>query len=180
VPEFRQVSEVEVFKGWMYSVGEAHFEDPSGGEFQRFVIRHPGAVVVVPVHDDGQVTLVRQYRGAVDQMVLEAPAGTCDVSGEPPEETAHRELIEEAGLQAASMEFLMGTYNTPGVSDQLSRIFLATGLTPVPKNPAGVEEHYMTVETIALDSFEDLVADGTLVDETTVLGLYLARAHLAK
>ena len=51
-------------------------------------------------------------------------------------------------------------------------------MTPVEKNPAGVEEHYMTVETISLNSFEDLVADGTLVDETTVLGLYLARAHL--
>ena len=67
---------------------------------------------------------MRQYRGAVDGMVLEVPAGTCDVEGEALEATAHRELIEEAGLQAASMEFLMGTYNTPGVSDQLTRIFL--------------------------------------------------------
>jgi 8-oxo-dGTP pyrophosphatase MutT (NUDIX family) len=162
----------------MYSVGEAHFEDPAGQPFQRFVIRHPGAVVVVPVHEDRTVTLVRQYRGAVDAMVLEVPAGTCDVDGEPLEVTAHRELTEEAGLQAASMEFLKGTYNTPGVSDQLTSIYLATGLTPVAKKPAGVEEHYMTVETISLDSFEDLVADGTLVDETTLLGLYLARAHL--
>jgi ADP-ribose pyrophosphatase len=77
------------------------------------------------------------------------------------------------------MEVLMGTFNTPGVSDQHTTIFLATGLTPCPTERAGVEEGFMTVETISLDDVDALVADGTLVDETTVLGLYLARRRLA-
>jgi ADP-ribose pyrophosphatase len=134
----------------------------------------------VPVDETRTVTLVRQYRASIDRMVLETPAGTCDVAGEAAETTARRELAEEAGLQAASMERLMGTFNTPGISDQFTTIFLATGLSPVPARPAGVEEGFMTIETIELRQVDDLVADGTLVDETTVLGLLLARDRLAR
>jgi ADP-ribose pyrophosphatase len=181
VPEpssFRRLSEVEVFRGWLFTVGHVDLIDPDGQPFDRFVIHHPGAVTILAVDDNRRVTLVRQYRSSVDRMMLEAPAGTRDVAGEPAEETARRELAEEAGLEAESMEVLMGTFNTPGISDQYTTIFLATGLSPVPTRPAGVEEGFMTVETIGLDEIEALVADGTLLDETTVLGLLLARARL--
>ncbi len=175
---FRRIAEDEVFRAWLFSVGKVETLDPSGASFERFVVHHPGAVTIVPVHDDRRVTLVRQYRAAVDRVVLEAPAGTCDVDNEPLEATARRELAEEAGLEAAKMEVLMGTFNTPGISDQHTTIFMATGLTPCVARPIGVEEGYMTVESIALDNVDSLVADGTLVDETTVLGLYLARTRL--
>ncbi|HEV3370327.1 MAG TPA: NUDIX hydrolase [Acidimicrobiales bacterium] len=176
---FARVSEEEVFRGWLFSVGKVGLVDPDGTPFERFVVHHPGAVTIVPVDETRTVTLVRQYRASIDRMVLETPAGTCDVPGEAPETTARRELAEEAGLQAASMERLMGTFNTPGISDQYTTIFLATGLSSVPVDPRGVEEGFMTIETISLDGVEDLIADGTLVDETTVLALLLARAHLA-
>jgi ADP-ribose pyrophosphatase len=178
VPSFRWVSEEEVFRGYLFSVAEVILADPDGRTFERSVVHHPGAVTIVPVGEDGRVTLVRQYRASVDDMVLETPAGTRDVSGESLESTARRELAEEAGLAARSMVELMGTYNSPGYSDQRTTIFLATGLTPVPTNPVGVEEGFMTIETIALDDLDALVADGTLVDATTIIGLYLARAHL--
>ena len=176
---FARVSEEEVFRGWLFSVGKVGLVDPDGKPFERFVVHHPGAVTIVPVDETRTVTLVRQYRASIDRMVLETPAGTCDVAGEAPETTARRELAEEAGLQAASMERLMGTFNTPGISDQYTTIFLATGLSSCPVDPRGVEEGFMTIETISLDGVEDLIADGTLVDETTVLALLLARAHLA-
>ncbi len=177
-PAFRRVSEVEVFRWWLFSLGRTELLDPDGKPFERFIVHHPGAVAVVPVDADRRVTLVRQYRASVDRTVLEAPAGTCDVAGEPPEATAHRELAEEAGLRAGSMVRLIGTFNSPGISDQFTTIFLATELTPCPPRPEGVEEGFMTVETIALDDVDSLVADGTLVDETTVHGLLLARARL--
>ena len=178
MPSFRRVSEEEVFRGWIFSVGQVTVEDPDGEPFERSIIHHPGAVAIIAVDANRRVTLVRQYRAAVDRMVLEAPAGTCDVDGEELEATARRELEEEAGLLAESMEVLIGTFNTPGISDQHTTIFLATGLSPCPAKPSGVEEGFMTIETIALDDVESLVADGTLVDETTVLGLFLARTHL--
>jgi ADP-ribose pyrophosphatase len=176
---FRRVSEEELLKAWLFSVDRFHLVDPDGKPFDRFVIRHPGAVTVVPLHDDGMVTLVRQYRAAVDAAVLEIVAGTRDKGDEAEEHTARRELAEEAGLEAAHYERLIGTWNTPGVSDQHTTIFLATGLTPVESRPDGVEEGFMTVERIALADLDELIADGTLRDETTVLGLLLTRDRLA-
>jgi ADP-ribose pyrophosphatase len=179
VPGFRRVSEEELLRAWLFRVDRLHLLDPDGAAFERVVVRHPGAVTVVPVHEDGSVTLVRQYRAAVDAMVLEIPAGTMDKGGEPPEAAARRELAEEAGLEAAHWEQLIGTWNTPGVSDQHTTIFLATGLSACESDPEGVEERFMTVETVRLADLGALVADGTLKDETTVLGLYLARDRLA-
>ena len=111
--------------------------------------------------------------------MLEIVAGTRDQDGEEPEATARRELAEEAGLAATRWELLIGTWNSPGVSDQQTLVYLATGLSSIPTRPQGVEEGYMTVETIHLDDVDGLVADGSLRDETTVLGLYLARHHLS-
>ena len=178
MPGFRRVSEEELLRAWLFRVDRFHLLDPDDRPFDRFVIRHPGAVTIVPVHDDGTVTLVRQYRAAVDALVLEIPAGTRDKEGESPEATARRELAEEAGLEAATWELLVGTWNTPGISDQHTLIYLATGLTPIPSRPDGVEEGFMTVETIHLDDVDALVADGSLKDETTVLGLFMARQRL--
>ncbi len=175
---FRRVSEEELLRAWLFRVDRFHLLDPDDTSFDRFVIRHPGAVTIVPVHDDGTVTLVRQYRAAVDALVLEIPAGTRDKAGESPQATARRELAEEAGLEAATWELLVGTWNSPGISDQHTLIYLATGLTRIPSRPDGVEEGFMTVETIHLDDVDALVADGSLKDETTVLGLYLARQRL--
>ncbi len=176
---FRRVSEEELLRAWLFRVDRFHLLDPDDHPFDRYVVRHPGAVTIVPVHDDGTATLVRQYRAAVDDMVLEIPAGTRDVAGEPEETTARRELREEAGLEAAHWERLVGTWNTPGISDQYTSIFLATGLTVVESSPQGVEEGFMTVERIALADLDDLIADGSLKDETTVLGLLMARGRLA-
>ncbi|MFZ0248861.1 MAG: NUDIX hydrolase [Acidimicrobiales bacterium] len=178
MPGFRRVSEEQLLRAWLFRVDRFHLLDPDGKPFDRFVIRHPGAVTIVPVHDDGTVTLVRQYRAAVDSLVLEIPAGTRDKDGEGPEATARRELAEEAGLEAAHWELLLGTWNSPGISDQHTLIYLATGLSSIPVRPDGVEEGYMTIETIHLDDVDALVADGSLKDETTVLGLYLARQRL--
>lgn len=179
MPGFRRVSEEELLRAWLFRVDRVDLVDPDGKPFERFVVRHPGAVTVVPVHDDGTVSLVRQYRAAVDALVLELPAGTRDKDGEEPEATARRELAEEAGLEATSWELLIGTWNSPGVSDQHTLIYLATGLSTIPTRPDGVEEGFMTVETIHLDDVDRLVADGSLKDETTVLGLYMARRSLA-
>ena len=179
MPGFRRVSEEELFRAWLFRVDRFHLLDPDDKPFDRFIIRHPGAVTIVPVHDDGTVTLVRQYRAAVDSLVLEIPAGSCDKEGESTEAAARRELAEEAGLEAAQWELLIGTWNTPGISDQLTTIYLATGLTEIPARPEGVEEGYLTVERIHLADVDRLVAEGALKDETTVLGLVLARQRLA-
>ncbi len=179
MPVFRRVSEEELLRTTVFRVERIHLSAPDGATFDRFVVRHPGAVTIVPLHDDGSVTLVRQYRAAVDTTVLELPAGTLDRAGEGREEAARRELAEEAGLLASSWEELIGTWNTPGISDQQTTIFLATGLTQSAPRPDGTEERFMNIERVNLADLDALVADGTLKDESTVLGLCLARARLA-
>jgi ADP-ribose pyrophosphatase len=175
---FRRLSREEILQAWLFKVERLHLEDPDGTPFERVVVRHPGAVTVVPLHDDGTVTLVRQYRAAVDALVLEIPAGTLDRADESPERAARRELAEETGLEASSFELLVRVWNSPGVSDQETAIYLATGLTKCESTPQGVEERFMTVESIDLADLDALVAAGTLKDETTVLGLCLARQRL--
>jgi 8-oxo-dGTP pyrophosphatase MutT (NUDIX family) len=175
VSTFRSISEEELLRAWLFTVHKVYLEDPDGNPFDRFVIRHPGAVAVIPLHDDGRVTLVRQYRAPLDTMVLEIPAGTCDREHEPLEATARRELAEECGLEAETWEILLGTWNTPGISDQETWLYLATGLTPCATQPDGIEEGFMTIETVHLDDLDELVANGSLKDESTVLGLHMAR-----
>jgi ADP-ribose pyrophosphatase len=179
-PGFARHGEEEVFAGHVFRVVRARFTDPEGRSFDRSVVRHPGAVAVVAVDADGTATLVRQLRAAVWESVLEVPAGTCDVDGEPPETAARRELAEEAGLEAEEMAPLAVVYNSPGYSDQRTHIFLATGLRACATDRAGVEEEWMTTERVALDDVEEMMADGRLVDQTTVLALLLARGALAE
>jgi 8-oxo-dGTP pyrophosphatase MutT (NUDIX family) len=178
VDGFVRLSEEPIFDGHLFSVRHVTFADPDGQPFTRDVVRHPGAVSVVPLHGDGTVTLVRQLRVAVGVPVLEAPAGTCDVEGEEPAETARRELAEEAGLLAGRLERLAAVYNSPGYTDQRTTVFLATDLEPCETARGGVEERWMSVERVALSDLEHLVEDGRLTDSTTIVGLYLARGSI--
>ena len=177
-PGFRLVSERRQFDGHVFSVGTVTVADPDGCEFDRDVVHHPGAVSIVAVHEDRTVTLVRQFRAAVGEALLELPAGTRDVDGEAPEATARRELAEEAGLAAGQLRRLASVANAPGSSDQRTILFLATAMVPCATAPVGVEERWMTVERVPLDDVERLVAEGRLVDATTIIGLLLARSAL--
>ena len=114
----------------------------------------------------------------MDRWLFEIPAGTCDVVGEPPETTARRELAEEMGQDAAELKELTRCLNTPGFCDEVTTIYMATGLSGVADNRQGVEERFMTVEKIPLHRFDGLVDDGTIVDAATILGVGLSRRHL--
>ena len=161
------------------SVGQARFEAPDGTVFERQVVHHPGAVVVVPLTSKDQVVLVRQFRAAVAEDLLELPAGKRDVPGEPPEVTAERELVEEVGLMPGRLDLLARFYNSPGFSDELSYVFLARELAPAPASPAGIEEKHMTVHEVELSSVPDMIRDGRIMDAKTIIGLGLTRELLA-
>lgn len=162
----------------MISVGLARFEAPDGTTFDRQVVHHPGAVVVVPVTDHRTVLMVRQFRAAVGAELLEVPAGKRDVTGEEPEATAHRELVEEVGRAPGRLDLLARFYNSPGFCDELTHLFLARDLRTATAAPAGIEEGHMSVEEIPLDDAPRLIADGNIIDAKSIIGLCLARAVL--
>jgi ADP-ribose pyrophosphatase len=176
---FRRLDERVVFSGTLITTVQATFADPSGETFERDVVRHPGAVSVVPVVPGGEaVLLVRQYRAAVDRILLEIPAGKCDVDGEAPEVTAARELQEEVGRRARQLRKLAEFFNSPGFCDEHSIVFMATELEAVEASAQGVEEQNMTIEEVALADVPGLIATGQLVDAKSIIGLTLAREAL--
>ena len=174
---FRHLRDDLVHEGWVIRLFTSTFEAPDGTEFRRDVVRHPGAVSVVPLQADGTVVLVRQYRAAVDAMVLEIPAGKRDVAGEAPELTAERELAEEVGLAAGRIELLSTFHNSIGFSDELSYVFLAQDLTEVPTDRQGVEEAYLEVLEVPLAEAVAMVHAGEITDAKTVIGLTMAHAR---
>jgi 8-oxo-dGDP phosphatase len=170
---FERLGEREIFRGHLIGVANARFSAPDGQQFERDIVHHPGAVAIVALEQPDVVTLVRQFRPALGHSVLELPAGTRDVSGEPPQETARRELAEEVGLYASEMEHLATIYNSPGYSDQVTLVFLAVGLSRGELGRSGVEERWMKTERVALSEVSQLVAGGRLADATTIIGLLL-------
>ena len=170
---FTKVSETELHRGFRFTVNEVRYRAADGTEFDRQVVHHPGAVAVVPLHDDGSVTLVRQFRAAIDGDLLELPAGLRDVAGEADRRTAERELVEEAGLVADDLELLVTFLNSPGFCDESVSVFLATGLHEVDHDRQGIEEQHMTVERIPLDDALALIGEGVVTDAKTIIGLTL-------
>jgi 8-oxo-dGTP pyrophosphatase MutT (NUDIX family) len=175
---FSSIREDVTYESTLLRVARGTFRAPDGSEFERDVVHHPGWVAVVPVTDDGHVVCVRQFRAAVGQWLLEIPAGIRDMGDEPPEATARRELAEEAGLAADAVELVATIHNSPGFADEQGLVFLATGLTEVPTDRQGVEEHHMEIVRVPITGAAGLIARGEVTDAKTVVGLLLAAARL--
>jgi ADP-ribose pyrophosphatase len=135
------------------------------------VIRHPGGVGVLPVHEDGSVTLIRQLRPAVGRLLLEIPAGRLD-PGEEPALCGKRELIEETGLAAERLESLGSVLPSPGVFDEIIHLFQATEMIQQRAMP----EHYEDIEVVRMpmDEALRLAIEGEIKDSKTCIALFRA------
>jgi 8-oxo-dGDP phosphatase len=129
---------------------------------RRYVVEHPGAVVVLAVDDEEQVLCLRQYRHPGQHVFVELPAGLLDVQGEEPVETAKRELREEAELQASDWRLLLSTYPSAGLTEEVHHIFLARGLSHADRGDFELEgeEAEMVVGRVPMADLVDAVLDG--------------------
>ncbi|MFK8023515.1 MAG: NUDIX domain-containing protein [Ilumatobacter sp.] len=182
--EFRHIEESLVHQGYVWHVATAEFEAPDGRRFTRDIVRSPGAVGVVPLLFDAEgnasVVMVSQYRAPYDEIVIEIPAGMRDIDGEDTAEVARRELAEEAGLQAEQLELLVEQYPSPGMTDSVLSIFLATGCTPVPMDRQGPEEDFMELLHVPLSDAVDWIGSGRIRDSKTISGLLLTERWLRR
>ena len=179
---FRHLDDRLVHQGHVWHVAVGRFESPDGEVFQRDIVRSPGAVAAVPLVFDAEgnpsVVLVRQYRPAFDEVVLEIPAGMRDVPGAATEATAARELIEEVGLRAGSLVHLTDFYPSAGMTNSVLYLYLATELVPVERETHGPEEAHSEVIHLPFDAALRMVESGEIRDAKTMMGLLLVERRL--
>ena len=165
------LSSKRVHEGRRISLRIDEFQLPGRPAVTKEIIEHPGSVVILPVTDHGTAVLIRQWRIAPGEVLIEAPSGTRE-PGEDPAATAARELREEAGLRAGSLAPLGGSWVAPGYSTEFTYAFLATNLTrdPLPQDDG---EDIHTVE-VPLGDIPRMIRDGELLDQMTIAVFYAA------
>lgn len=153
-----------------FSVEEVARKTPDGQIRTRAVVRHPGAVTIIPMVDDQHVCLIRNFRVSVNQTLIELPAGTLEPP-EPPEQAAYRELQEETGYRAGTMRELHGFYLSPGILDERMQLFVAADLEAV----GAAREPGEEIENLVV-SWKDamqLIVSREIQDAKTIVGLLL-------
>ena len=162
------LSSRRAFDGKLIRVRVDQVRLPNGNVRSREVAEHPGAVGILPVLDDGRVVLVRQFRYAVGRSLLEIPAGTREAA-EAPEVTARRELIEETGYRAGSLEFLLRFYVSPGWADEELHIYVARELTLGEAKPE--DDESLSLRVIGPEEIAPLIAAGEIADSKSIVAL---------
>lgn len=165
-----------LFNGLVVDVEQMEVLIGNQGWYTYQIVRHPGGAAVLPLHDDGCITLIRQLRPAVGDFLMEIPAGRLS-KGEDPALCAARELMEETGLTAATLTPLGLLHPSPGVFDEVIHLYLATGLSQGEAAPEAYED--ISCVRIPLEEAMDLAAQGTITDGKTIAALLRAQRHLA-
>lgn len=172
-----------VFDGVKWDVVADLVDLGDGSPRRREYVRHPGAVLVVAIDDDGRLLLINQYRHPVRMRLWELPAGLLDSPGEDPAAAAARELAEETDLVAERYEVLVDYLSSPGGSDEAQRVYLARGLSPVPpaqRHQRSEEEAGITLSWVDLDEAVAAVLAGDIHNSGAVVGILAAAASRSR
>jgi ADP-ribose pyrophosphatase len=157
------------FEGDFLQVQKDRIRLPNGQEASREYIRHPGAVVILPLFDDGTVLLERQFRYPLDQVFIEFPAGKID-AGEDTLACAKRELQEETGYTATDWQFVCTIHNAIAYADEHLEIYIARGLTAGPSKLD--DEEFLEIFKAPLDDVLTWVKEGKITDVKTIIGAF--------
>lgn len=173
--DFEIIEKTVLYRGRVISLELDRVREPQGKTVQREIVRHGGAAVLMALLPDGKVVLVRQYRHAVQDFLWEVPAGGID-PGETPEETARRELVEEAGLYPHKLEKLTEFFPAPGFSTECMHLFLATELEE--RTPRPDADESLEIARFSPEEAWSLILGEKNRDAKTLLGLLLLRDRL--
>ncbi|HJV33483.1 NUDIX hydrolase [Geomonas sp.] len=161
-----------IFNGLVVDVEQMDVKIGEQGWYTYQIVRHPGGAAILPLHDDGTITLIRQLRPAVGDFMLELPAGRLSPD-EDPALCAERELVEETGLVASSIVSLGLLHTSPGVFDEIIHLYLATGLSQGEAAPEDYEEIFCV--RLPLKDAVEMAAEGKITDGKTIAALLRAQ-----
>jgi ADP-ribose pyrophosphatase len=167
----KKLSSRTAYQGRLLRVNEDEVELPDGGRARREYILHPGAVVILPFMDEATLLLEHQYRYPLRRHFLELPAGKIE-SGEPPEQTAQRELLEETGYVAQRWEFLTTLHPCVGYSDERIELFLARELRF--EGHPGEDDEFIETVNLSIDELLEKVFAREITEAKTILGVLWA------
>lgn len=170
------VSTELIFTGKVISLQIDTVTLPDGTSAKREIVKHPGAVAVLAVHE-GRLLLVDQYRQAMGRCELEIPAGKLE-KGEDPLEAAGRELQEETGYRSGKLTHLHSFYTSPGFADEIIHLYLAEQLSAGEMAPD--EDEFIEVHEATLEEALVFIAEGRIADAKTILAVYIWQQRLAQ
>lgn len=176
--KFELIDSETVFRGRVFTIRRDNLCTPDGRMTKFDIVEHHGSVVILPIDNEGNLLLVRQYRHAAVDDLLELPAGTLDSPDEMPVHCAAREIREETGMRAGNLLELGKFYLAPGYSTELMTVFLATDLHVDPLDPDADE--FLQVEKIPLAEALSIAEAGKMPDAKTLAALLMARPHLSQ
>jgi ADP-ribose pyrophosphatase len=171
----KKIKSRNIYSGRVFSIKQDIVLFPNGHEAQLDIITHPGAVVIVPVDESGNIWFVKQYRHAAGEILLELPAGTLEQS-EDPEQCALREIREEIGMATSTLRKIGGFYSAPGYTTEYLHIFMAENLSSAPLQ--GDLDEMITIEKIPISSAYLLAESGQIRDSKTLASLLLVKQYL--
>ena len=167
----KEISSKRIFKGRLLGVRVDTVKLPSGVESTREIVEHPGAVAVVAITQDNELVLVRQFRKATGEVLLEVPAGVPQM-GEKGEDAARRELEEETGYHAKKITKVWEGYASPGYSNELIRYYLAQDMNLMQQKTE--EDEFIEVDLVEFELCLDLIKTGKIRDNKSIVGIMIA------
>lgn len=174
---FENKDEELIYHGRVFDLVRARIAHEDGRQHTYDLVKHNGAVVILPIDEQGRIFFVRQYRVGAGQILLELPAGLLE-EGESPEVSAAREIQEEIGMAAASLTPLGTFYMVPGYSTEKMHIFLATGLSESVLDPD--DDEYLEVAAIPIPEVMKMARSGQITDGKTLAVLLLAQPYFER
>lgn len=162
------LSKQTLYEGRIISLETHEVQLPGGNTAGREIVRHPGAVAVMAIHD-GKMLMVEQYRKPLERSQVEIPAGKLE-PGEDPLESAKRELREETGHQCGSIRKIASFSTSPGFCDEVLHLYLAEDLTPGESEPD--EDEFLDCFAVTPEEAKQLMAEGRISDAKTILAVY--------
>ncbi|TWI57969.1 NUDIX hydrolase [Halalkalibacter nanhaiisediminis] len=168
----------DIFKGKVIDLKVEEVELPNGKTSKREIVKHPGAVAILPITKEGKLVLVRQYRKALDKVIVEIPAGKLE-KGEEPLASAKRELEEETGYKADYLDFIVSFYTSPGFADEIIHLYITDKLKKGQVAPD--EDEFLDIIEVSLEEAEEMVKNQTIHDAKTVFAVqYMKLRELGK